>query len=362
MALQEEVTQLYQYDPKDFEKTAPFVPASPFCKTEVHQHKNEAWDPYDNQLINQLKKAGLDAEVKRIVKVLDEWRGPNHGKVWISDTLPADLNLPLTDEDHPAENIVQAFFIGKNLPSFVLTLFNLQKDECGPDLEKHIHKYTVATLQELNESLLDFCHDRFAILGCTFDMPNFNSESLKRELERKEEECEKFYDGPINFNAKVFENMTKAAVLLQGTSCVTCYMPSSRKLIYQSILLDQPWRNVVHLLLEFLAHTGQTSETIRCKSALKMEVAILETACRVGRSHLVTIKSSSNAEVNDCVRKMNNKENCKLRLEPSDDIDGSFRVISQQSTIIFTKNEEGNATVTLIANQDTPVKDGMDMP
>ena len=219
------------------------------------------------------------------MEVLTKWLSlkKKSGKVWISDTLSIDLNFFMPDKVPESCSILQAFFIGKGVPSFVLTLYTLANDSdcrsqtadadtrtCDSDaigqhaepvtqpgdddtqiggppntqsagtdtnaanrdantktakrnkLVSEIHDVTVSTVKQLRSALLDFCHCDFAILPCTLEMSSLSVETLTEELKVRQADCQQFYDGPIRVNAATCRILTTATVILQGASWVPC--------------------------------------------------------------------------------------------------------------------------------------------
>ena len=219
------------------------------------------------------------------MEVLAKWlrRKKKSGKVWISDTVSTDLNFFMPDKVPEPCSILQAFFIGKGLPSFVLTVYTLANDPdyrsqtadadtktCDSDaidlhaepvtqpgdlgtqigsppdtqsagtdtnaanrdantetakrnkLVSEIHNVTVSTVKQLRSALFDFCHCDFAILPCTLEMNSLSVETLTKELKVRQADCQQFYDGPIRVNAATCGILTTATVILQGASWVPC--------------------------------------------------------------------------------------------------------------------------------------------
>lgn len=231
-------------------------------------------------IVHQVVKSGQGEKEEILMEVLTKWLRlkKKSGKVWISDTLSTDLNFFMPDEVPEHCSILQAFFIGKGVPSFVLTLYTLANDsDChsqtadadtrtcdshaepitqpgdddtqigalpdtkpaGTDtnaanrdantetakrnkLVSKIHDLTVSTVKQLRSALLDFCHCDFAILPCTLEMSSLSVETLTKELKVRQADCQQFYDGPIRVNAATCKILTTATVILQGASCVPC--------------------------------------------------------------------------------------------------------------------------------------------
>ena len=235
--------------------------------------------------MNQVAKSGQGEKEEILMEVLTEWLKlkKKSGKVWISDTLSTDLNFFMPDKVPEPCSVLQAFFIGKGLPSFVLTLYTLANDSdcrsqtanadtktCDSDavglhaepvtqpcdldtqiggppdtqsagtdtnaanrdansetakrnkLASKIHDLTVSTVKQLRSALLDFCHCDFAILPCTLEKNSLSVETLTKELKVRQADCQQFYDGPIRVNAATCKILTRATVILQGASWVPC--------------------------------------------------------------------------------------------------------------------------------------------
>ena len=230
--------------------------------------------------MNQVAKSGQGKKEEILMEVLTKWLRlkKKSGKVWISDTLSTDLNFFMPDKVPEPCSVLQAFFIGKGLPSFVLTLYTLANDsDChsqtadvdtktcdshaepitqpgdddtqigGPSdtklagtdanaanrdastetakrnkLVSKIHDLAVSTVKQLRSALLDFCHCDFAILPCTLEMSSLSVETLTKELKVRQADCQQFYDGPIRVNAATCGILTTATVILQGASWVPC--------------------------------------------------------------------------------------------------------------------------------------------
>ena len=245
----------------------------------------------DSSLGNQLPKSRHIEQQQKLIEVLEEWLGQNLGKVWISDTLSTDLNLFMSAKVPKSCSILQAFFIGKGVPCFVLTLYTPPKDPenntlivdtqsadsnaettdrdaaladhstrspdpktrlddsftntadlnsqtADPSTETaeletpaSIHKFTVFMVKCLTLALLDFCHCEFAILPCTLDMSKLTVEALREELKTRKEQCQRFYDGSIRLKAATFRTLTRATVVLQGAS-YNFWSSESKVLVY----------------------------------------------------------------------------------------------------------------------------------
>ena len=181
--------------------------------------------------------------------MLDEWRNKKRSKVWISDTLMADLNVPFCSKTSDLPHIVQAFFLGEGLPAFFLTVYSkveatakdLQSTEsqsktpgssCQPAEQKakheeqkaKIHRVTVSAMKLLRWSLLDFCHCKFVILPLTLDMETLSVTSLREELKLRKRLCRKYYDGDLCLKAMTYKTLVSAAIALHGTSSLPYFL------------------------------------------------------------------------------------------------------------------------------------------
>ena len=157
--------------------------------------------------------------------MLDEWRKNKRSKVWISDTLMTDLNVPLCIENSDLPRVVQAFFLGEGLPAFILTLYS--KAASTGEQKEEVHKVTVSAIKLLRWSLLDFCHCKFVILPLTLDIETLSVASLDEELKLRKRRCRQYYDGDLFLKTMTYETLVSAAIALQGTSALpyTLEMP-----------------------------------------------------------------------------------------------------------------------------------------
>ena len=189
--------------------------------------------------------------------VLDEWRKNKRSKVWLSDTLMTDLNVPLCNENHGSSRVVQAFFLGEGLPAFILTVYNeanfTDQDFQPPDPESQtpgtssqseenekkakVHKITVSAIKLLRWNLLDFCHCKFVILPLTLNVETLSVASLEEELKLRKRLCRQYYDGDLSLTAVTYKTLVSAAIALQGTSSIPHFFETPQPEVRPPLLL-----------------------------------------------------------------------------------------------------------------------------
>ena len=187
--------------------------------------------------VYQLNKYFSGDKEKKLQSVLDEWRGDKRSKIWISDTLMADLNLPFFNNTPKFPRLVQAFFVGEGLPAFILTVYDKAKStdrdaqSTGPSISQQsseqkaeIHEVTVSAIKLLRRCLLDFCHCKFAILPLTLDIESLSVASLTKELKRRKRQFRQYYDGDLCLKAGTYKTLVSAAIALHGSSFLPYFL------------------------------------------------------------------------------------------------------------------------------------------
>lgn len=128
-------------------------------------------------------KADICQPQEKIVEALKKWANADDSKwsVWISEHLYADLNLSV-DSDTITDNSIQVFFIGENMSSFILTLYDFLKPSsrqmADKDIDSDAHDFSLEVSKQLNTELHKFCSVDFVILPCAMPYTKFINEPL----------------------------------------------------------------------------------------------------------------------------------------------------------------------------------------
>ena len=229
----------------------------------------------DHQIVYQLNKCFSGDKENKLKSVLDEWqkiKRCKRSKIWVSDTLMADLNLPFFNYTPKFPGLVQAFFLGEGLPAFILTVYNKAKStdqdaqstdpstSCqSPKHEEQkaeIHKVTVSAIKLLRWCLLDFCHCKFVILPLTLDIESLSVDSLTEELKQRKCQFRRYYDGDLCLKVGTYKTLVSAAIALFGSS----FLP---------YLLETPLHEVRPFLLQSVSVLVH-AEYCSCIPALSM--------------------------------------------------------------------------------------------
>ena len=231
----------------------------------------------DHKTVYQLNKCFSGDKENKLKAVLEEWGKNKRRKVWISDTLMTDLNVPVCNENPDSSRVVQAFFLGEGLPAFILTVYNEAKstdqDSQPTDPEsqtpstscqsaKHeerkaeVHMVTVSAIKLLRWNLLDFCHCKFVILPLTLNIETLSVASLEEELKLRKRLCRQYYDGDLSLTAVTYKTLVSAAIALQGTSSIPHFFETPQPEVRPPLLLT------VFVLIHTCVHRMWLTESI----------------------------------------------------------------------------------------------------
>ena len=161
-------------------------------------------------ITNQLRKTHIDKE-SMILAVIGEFSSHKPTHVWLSYTLPQDLNLPMTTPVPSMEKVLQAFVLCVDYPPFVLILRSKR------DVLQTLDTYNRDTARWLLWSLLDFCHIDFAVLACSLEVSSegmFTKEALLDEVKTQRREMKKYFKSPLNLNEETVGQLKRATTAL----------------------------------------------------------------------------------------------------------------------------------------------------
>lgn len=237
-------------------------------------------------LHNELTKRGLSYTMTTIadpIDVLKNYVGDNKASVWISDTFPVDMNLPLTTIN--PYRIVQAYVLAENCPTFLLSLYG--KNTTAADAEA----FTVEVASLLTWRLLDHCHVDFLILACTLPWEEFSLASLQKKVLEEKDRSRHFYDGPIQVTGKTFDRLREAAIAVsQTTDNISLYPKPEDKETTLLYLMDKDWFGIVSMMIEDIVHGDYSCQwNYTPETEFKAKSALLEAVRRLGYTRDVLV-------------------------------------------------------------------------
>lgn len=337
--LQDAIDKLSQYERKDFSERMVLVGASPFCKVPIFQRKPSTADTKGEQIVNRLKKQELtEKEEKTVFPVLKQWCQKQPLSVWMSRSLPVDMNLPVTSRCSLPRTL-QALVLCVGRPAIMLSLytpldtnseyetastskmrrfeitkeldpdkFSVQDTEAissrsasslpktrTPALEfEELRMFTFDTSRRLTAHLLDFCHCDFVLLPCVLEYESFTVEKLQAAVDRQSSASRVWFGAPMELTASDYDSMTMAAEAIVSVSYVPCLLeeaPKDHKVKdYPWLLrLDNPWRDLLTLLIERVGGCD-LQLTFAEATEFKVKVSLLEAARRLSfRERVVLI-------------------------------------------------------------------------
>ncbi|KAK7441512.1 hypothetical protein BaRGS_00040572, partial [Batillaria attramentaria] len=310
---------------EEYSEEADFVGASPFFNTPVfklHPSKESQTIKEEHLLVNQLQKSTDysyfwdPGSEMNLVKILQDYVGDiNPAYVWISDSLPVDLNLPMTS--HPPRSSVQVFLIAQDLPPIVLTVYDHENT-----VPKDVELFTVEMARLLTWRLLDFCHDDFLLLACTLTWKNCTTEALHGEVTKQMDYSCRYFGGIKELDDHTLDTLKNATHAVANASYVPAlYIENDEELWL--LLLETEWRDVLSGILEMLLR-GDTDSflTYTAETEFKVKVAVMEAARRLSFRDEVVI-CTPEKKIHECVENMkwqaDEEFKVQLKLHPSFD-------------------------------------------
>jgi hypothetical protein len=153
--------------------------------------------------------------------VQQQYPGSNKWRLWMSETLAADLKLSLFIKP----GLVQAFFIGVNCPAFVLTLHD---EESKGDVEDYANR-TAAALQW---AIHDYCYLDFLLLPCML-VNSLSLEFLTAAIKSQLADRGQYFGGRKLLDEDMFSTLLKATTALVGCTSIPSEWQKSSTLLQQ---------------------------------------------------------------------------------------------------------------------------------
>ncbi|KAK7491180.1 hypothetical protein BaRGS_00017617, partial [Batillaria attramentaria] len=270
-------------------------------------------------LCNRLRKNIPQHDSERVLRVLETWRCKKPSSLWMSYTLPLDLNLPM-DVDKPEGARLQMLFACEDLPFVLLTLCDssrVQHNKAGACKEA-VKRFTVVMAQLLTSSLFNFCQCDFILVPCVLEWEKFSEKSLDEEVKRQLSGFGRFYSGPERLTSSTLAELCAGVEAVAGVSYVPALFEKSDTTHRWLLLLKDDWRDSVSLLIEKLVEKDFGEPLIyTAESEFKVQVAMLEAAKRLSYSRRVTIvtsKTDLHSRVMGLVQVIEEEEEMKISL------------------------------------------------
>ncbi|KAK7475777.1 hypothetical protein BaRGS_00032998 [Batillaria attramentaria] len=294
---------LHPYVPNDSKAKLELEITDPFFHTDIFQH---------GVFSIALFKSANASDYQPFLRVIEEWSDKKLCSVWLSDSLPADLNLPM-DTKTPDCKLVQMFVLCEDEPSILLSVY---QTDAGPQArEKEIMEFTAKTARQLTFFLHRYCYCDFLILPCTISQSSFTVEGIAKEVKEQQDFSRSYYFGPKQLTTDDYEKLRKAATVLSSTSYVPCFLSMTEDSEhFESVsetqkedwllLLDSEWRKLLSLLVETISR-GKDSLylTYTKRSKDKLTAAAIEAARRLSFQNEVEIVTNDST-ILSCVQKL----------------------------------------------------------
>lgn len=335
--------ELDTYHKRQFSTKADLEGASPLFNTPVYCSKNpDVPGPSREVLCQFLTKSKLifrkNKDSSRVVSLQDlvsmlrTFVGDKPSSAWISDTLPLDLNLPMTESALDC-TLVQAFVIGKGLPPILLSVY----DETDDKIQR-VHRFTANMSKQLTSSLLDFCHCYFDIVPCSLAYYDLSAEKVWAEVNKKQELSRPYCGRDNILTGRSYAKMRAAAVAVTGVSYVPCFLEDPPAKEASLLLLDTDWRRALYLFVEKLADDDQCHVVYTQKSEFKVKVTIMEAAKRQSFVKKVTVFTPEDDTMTQMFE--------RLKAQIDKDVAVQLRLSVQELDCTLDKNELQKSTMS----------------
>nr|KAG5688358.1 hypothetical protein BaRGS_032926 [Batillaria attramentaria] len=231
--LEDAVLQLTTYNRDDYSRKDDLKGSCPLFTTDVYQPTAEKEGPTSENpgkgrvLANQLAKHYNVVQHNFVINVLQKWAESitntkhveDNCSVWVSDHLHLDLNIPIT-RSPPNGFCLQAVFLGKHLPPFILTLY----DKCKTANEEEFRDFTTECSQLLAASIINFGHTDFVLLPCVLARDPLNPTTLEEEVAEQVKFSRRYYRGPRQLSVAAYKDLKKAVTAVSAVSYVPFFL------------------------------------------------------------------------------------------------------------------------------------------
>ncbi|XP_070175862.1 ankyrin-3-like [Littorina saxatilis] len=283
---------------KELVRITTLVGASPFCNYPMYSYHGESVtatgkleDSINDSPVNQLQKEHLVYQKE----VFEHYAEGKPIRVWASNTLPWDLNIPMTTSPPPLPNFMQAFVICAERPPLLLSLYG--KGEYSADVED----YTRETARLLHWSLLGFCHLDFLVLPCCMTYDELQSfADLEKKVKTEMDVVERYFRSPLLLSEFTFSKLKEATTALVGSTFIPCLLEPKKKTEKMwMLLMDKDWTDRVSRLIESLHKGDGSPQTVSLRK--DNLIIALEAAKRISFSGEVKVEYTSDS-VRDCLQ------------------------------------------------------------
>ncbi|XP_070184672.1 uncharacterized protein [Littorina saxatilis] len=250
---------------------------------------------------NQLHKNFIPFK-KNILTVFDHFAGGKPACVWLSETLPWDIGLPMTTRPPTDPPILQAFILCEGRPPVLLSLCGQGKDVDS------VKDYTKETARLTHWSLLDYCHLNFSVLPCSMKLDDFEHEQslentgeiLQRNVQDVKAAVEFNMERSLALDGEMLCQLRAATRALTGATFLRSYLMQSKgKSVF---LMGKKQRDAVSLAIEEFHETGQYQATYPSDKAVSDEAIVaLEVAKRISFTERVHVACPTE-QVNSCLQ------------------------------------------------------------
>ena len=188
------------------------------CLVTAVRREYGSFSEREREIQNELRKH-LPSE-RELLEIFGQFADHKKVRVWISETLAWDLNLPMTTGPPFLPDFLQAFVICVGRPPLLLTLWD------KGDHSAEVETYCSDTARVLHWSLLHFCHLDFTVLRVSATRQDFLREtvSLEEEVKAKAAKARRYFKSPMNLTENTFTVLRDATTALVGATFVPCLL------------------------------------------------------------------------------------------------------------------------------------------
>jgi len=213
--VKEALRQLQPFNPDEYEEVQVKRARPLFNKKVYKKTSEELWSaPHPKTgLANALRKQNTTECMKDLLSVFDVYSLQNLGSAWVSQTLPADLNIPV-DRRPPVGLLCQGLLVADNSPVILCSVY----DKITQETRETQSEYTVYVTRVLRSSLNNFCHRDFTILWVDLGFDNLILDKFTKAAEEQLQNAKKYFGGDARLSQDVYKDVCQALTILSRSS------------------------------------------------------------------------------------------------------------------------------------------------